>query len=517
MKRRYNGAVGIDLGTTTTSLAVYDEIAQKAECLCNKDGTHTLPSVVCFQESGECVIGKIAKEEYLIYPDRTMINPKKLRGKQDKSFLIDGEIVYPEDAEQYILEDVRKAAESELDQEIKEVVLAVPISFGDTERKATVKIAEAAGIHVKLIDEPVAGIYHYSSLDDLNGKVCMVFDLGGGTLDISVVYVSNHQITVLAEVGEMLGGSDFDKAIEKYIREKYLREVILEADEEAQLASSVENAKIRLSQTESKSSRIMLMTSEGRKSISFSLEEMEECTSGLMNRIRGKLDEVEQELEQADRQTLKELGLKDPVSFKDIQELFLVGGMTKMPQIKNLLEDKERFPNARIHAKNQEEAVACGAAVYAKMLEEDENAELSVVKAYHPKKLVQISSHSYGIRVFEKERKIHRVTNLIFKGSRLPVEAKKIVLTLNDSQETIPLYIYESSSREETVETSDAMLLGKCTINIPGECKLPAASEVEVTFQLNDNAILSVTGLEPESKMTINKTWEVKNEQSKSV
>ena len=119
MKRRYNGAVGIDLGTTTTSLAVYDEIAQKAECLCNKDGTHTLPSVVCFQESGECVIGKIAKEEYLIYPDRTMINPKKLRGKQDKSFLIDGEIVYPEDAEQYILEDVRKAAESELDQEIK--------------------------------------------------------------------------------------------------------------------------------------------------------------------------------------------------------------------------------------------------------------------------------------------------------------------------------------------------------------------------------------------------------------
>ena len=254
MKRRYDGAVGIDLGTTTTSLAVYDEIAQKAECLCNKDGTHTLPSVVCFQESGECVIGKIAKEEYLIYPDRTMINPKKLRGKQDKSFLIDGEIVYPEDAEQYILEDVRKAAESELDQEIKEAVLAVPISFGDTERRATVKIAEAAGIHVKaLIEEPVAGICHYSSLDDLNGKVCMVFDLGGGTLDISVVYVSNHQITVLAEVGEMLGGSDFDKTIEKYIREKYLREVILEADEEAQLASSVENAKIRLSQTESKS------------------------------------------------------------------------------------------------------------------------------------------------------------------------------------------------------------------------------------------------------------------------
>lgn len=508
MKRRYNGAVGIDLGTTTTSLAVYDEIAQKAECLCNKDGTHTLPSVVCFQESGECVIGKIAKEEYLIYPDRTMINPKKLRGKQDKSFLIDGEIVYPEDAEQYILEDVRKAAESELDQEIKEAVLAVPISFGDTERKATVKIAEAAGIHVKaLLDEPVAGLFYYTSLSDLNGKVCMVFDLGGGTLDISVVYVSNHQITVLAEVGEMLGGSDFDKAIEKYIREKYLKEAILEADEEAQLASSVENAKIRLSQRNS--SRIVTMTSEGRKSISFSLEEMEECTGKLMDRICGKLDEVEQELEQADQQTLAELGLKNGVSAEDIVDIFLVGGMTKMSQIKALLEDKERFPNAYIHKRNQEEAVACGAAAYAKMLEEDENVEISVVKAYCPKKLVQISSHSYGVRVFNKESKIHRVTNVIFKGSRLPVEAKKIVLTLNGSQKTIPLYIYESTSREETVETSDARLLGKCIMEIPEGLKLPKDSEIKVTFHLTESGILSVEGLEPVSGKTVNASWEV--------
>lgn len=510
MKRRYNGAVGIDLGTTTTSLAVYDEIAQKAECLCNKDGTHTLPSVVCFPpKSGECVIGQIAKEEYLIFPDRTMINPKKLRGKQDKSFLIDGEIVYPEDAEQYILEDVRKAAESELDQEIKEAVLSVPISFGDTERKATVKIAEAAGIHVKaLIDEPVAGIFYYnSSLADLNGKVCMVFDLGGGTLDISVVYVSNHQITVLAEVGEMLGGSDFDKAIEEYIREKYLSEEVLEADEEAQLASSVENAKIRLSQTDR--SRITLMTSEGRKSISFSIEEMEECTSGLMNRIRGKLDEVEQELKQADQQTLAELGLEDGVSAEDIGDIFLVGGMTKMQQIKALLEDKERFPNAYIHKRNQEEAVACGAAAYAKMLEENENAEISVVKAYLSKKLVQISTHSYGVRVFNKESKIHRVTNVIFKGSRLPVEAKKIVLTLNGSQKTIPLYIYESTSREETVEISDARLLGKCIMKIPEGLKLPKDSEIKVTFHLTESGILSVEGLEPISGKNVNARWEI--------
>lgn len=508
MKRRYNGAVGIDLGTTTTSLAVYDEIAQKAECLCNKDGTHSLPSVVCFQESGECVIGKIAKEEYLIFPDRTMINPKKLRGKQDKSFLIDGEIVYPEDAEQYILEDVRRAAESELDQEIKEAVVAVPIRFGDTERKTTVKIAEAAGIHVKaLIEEPVAAICHYSSLDDLQGKLCMVFDLGGGTLDISVVYISDHQITVLAEVGEMLGGSDFDEAIKAHIREKYLDGAVLEADEEAQLASSVENAKIRLSQRNS--SRIVTMTSEGRKSISFSLEEMEECTGKLMDSICGKLDEVEQELEQADQQTLAELGMKNGVSAMDIRDIFLVGGMTKMPQIKALLEDKERFPNARIHARNQEEAVACGAAAYAKMLEEDENVEISVVKAYCPKKLVQISSHSYGVRVFNKESKIHRVANVIFKGSRLPVEAKKIVLTLNGSQKTIPLYIYESTSREETVETSDARLLGKCIMEIPEGLKLPKDSEIKVTFHLTESGILSVEGSEPMSGKTVNARWEV--------
>ena len=511
MKRRYNGAVGIDLGTTTTSLAVYDEIAQKAECLCNKDGTHTLPSVVCFQESGECVIGKIAKEEYLIYPDRTMINPKKLRGKQDKSFLIDGEIVYPEDAEQYILEDVRKAAESELDQEIKEAVLAVPISFGDTERRATVKIAEAAGIHVKaLIEEPVAGICHYSSLDDLNGKVCMVFDLGGGTLDISVVYVSNHQITVLAEVGEMLGGSDFDKAIEKYIREKYLREVILEADEEAQLASSVENAKIRLSQTESKSSRIMLMTSEGRKSISFSLEEMKECTSGLMNRIRGKLDEVEQELEQADQQTLAELGMKNGVSAVDIRVIFLVGGMTKMPQIKALLEDKERFPNARIHAKNQEEAVACGAAVYAKMLGEDENAELSVVKAYLSNKLVQISTHSYGARSHDCKKDCGMVFNLIFKGNKLPVTAGKSFYTRYENQEKVTFPIYENNMREEKLEPSEAKMIGACTLEIPEGLKLPKDSEIKVTFHLTESGILSVEGLEPVSGKTVNASWEVK-------
>lgn len=509
MKRRYNEAVGIDLGTTTTSLAVYDEIAQKAECLCNKDGTHTLPSVVCFQESGECVIGKIAKEEYLIYPDRTMINPKKLRGKQDKSFLIDGEIVYPEDAEQYILEDVRRAAESELDQEIKEAVVAVPIRFGDTERKTTVKIAEAAGIHVKaLIEEPVAAICHYSSLDDLQGKLCMVFDLGGGTLDISVVYISDHQITVLAEVGEMLGGSDFDEAIKAHIREKYLDGAVLEADEEAQLASSVENAKIRLSQRNS--SRIVTMTSEGRKSISFSLEEMEECTGKLMDRICGKLDEVEQELEQADQQTLAELGMKNGVSAVDIRDIFLVGGMTKMPQIKALLEDKERFPNARIHAKNQEEAVACGAAVYAKMLEEDENAELSVVKAYLSNKLVQISTHSYGARSHDCKKDCGMVFNLIFKGNKLPVTAGRSFYTRYENQEKVTFPIYENNIREEKLEPSEAKMIGACTLEIPEGLKLPKDSEIKVTFHLTESGILSVEGLEPVSGKTVNASWEVK-------
>ena len=181
-----------------------------------------------------------------------------------------------------------------------------------------------------------------------------------------------------------------------------------------------------------------------------------------------------------------------------------------MPQIKALLEDKERFPNARIHAKNQEEAVACGAAVYAKMLEEDENAELSVVKAYLSNKLVQISTHSYGARSHDCKKDCGMVFNLIFKGNKLPVTAGRSFYTRYENQEKVTFPIYENNIREEKLEPSEAKMIGACTLEIPEGLKLPKDSEIKVTFHLTESGILSVEGLEPVSGKTVNASWEVK-------
>ena len=478
--------IGIDLGTTNSLPSVFDELSGRAEVLVSRNGSRMTPSAVNIDDEGRYVIGNIARQNALLYPDQTIENFKRLMGKTKSAFTVGGRTYSPQFLSALVLMSMKKDIEAYLNKEDFDVVITVPAYFDSDACQATKEAGVMAGLSVlDIIHEPVAAVYHYASDTDLENQIILVVDLGGGTLDVAVVRITKDEIVELVIDGcAQLGGIDFDEALCNYIRETYLQGKTMEPDDEQEFLVSVEKAKRILS--EKSETRFVVRTCQGREMIRITREEFEACTRHLMGKIEEVLKRVRKEMQ----------------GKESIDRIFLVGGATRMPQIEKLLKQQDLFPKAELSARDQDEAVARGAAVYAQNFETDQ-------KMFRPKKLKRISPYSYGIKALVNvEKKIVKISNMISKNAELPVKVSRKFQTAEDGQKQVNISVYESVKDGAYLELSDGALLGSRTLEIQGE--LPAQSELLVSFTLNEDGTLVAVGEEPKGKTKVDVVIEPK-------
>lgn len=491
-KRFEDETTAIDLGTTNTVISVYDNISQKGEPCVSRDGSNLIPSVIFFESKDKYIVGKCAKEEALISPDRTCVNVKRKMGKTDNAITIDGKVISPEKVSSYILKEAMKSAQNLLEGDIKEAVITVPAYFPDAARKATIEAGRLAGLKVKdIINEPLAAACNYICKNNFEGKSSniIVVDVGGGTTDLWCGKVSDHVIEEIAITGDRnLGGYDFDIALRDYIIERHIKDKKLDAMDEQELAEKVETAKIALSGKNK--TFITVSTQEGRIPVELTRFEFEQCTKKLMDRLEGILKSFLSELE--------------GYGVKTFDKVLLVGGMTRIPKIQELIG--KYFTKESIIAENQDEGVSRGAAVYAKMLvDAQENKSERYVIKNSIRAVNRITSRSYGISAIYMGEK--QICNMILKNDRLPVTKKRTFYTGVENDEYVLFNVYENDKRDEFVKIDQEYFLSKCKLQIP---PLPVKSPIEVVLTLNENGTLTVEGIEPKSGINIKASMESK-------
>lgn len=493
MARFESKIVGIDLGTTNTLISYYDEIGAKGECCVNQEGTNLIPSAVYFESAKAYAVGTLAKEGALLYPDRTAMNFKRIMGISETAITVEDKNFSPQQVSALVIKEAVESACAELEEDITDAVITVPAYFGTEGRQATVEAGKLAGITVQdILDEPVAALYHCDSMNDLEGKIVLVFDLGGGTLDLLAASISSSEIDEIAINGNIhLGGSDWDQAFVRYIKETYLEGKILEPEDEQNLLLDAEKAKKILGKRDK--TRITVSTREGRSQIEVTAAEFDQCTEHLLKEVRKTLQDLMMDL------------FHKGVS--EFDKIIMVGGATRMRQIDRLL--RELFPTTEIIAKDQDEAVARGAAVYAKLISDtSHDKRLVVKKSYKPKHLNRISTRSFGLAAMIGEDGERKVCNIIFRSEELPIVKRKSFYTSCENQRLVNLRVYETTSNERYINVREDSLLGNCILEIEGD--LPKGSDIDVTFTLNENGILSLEGREPRSGKTVKTTMKSK-------
>ena len=316
--------------------------------------------------------------------------------------------------------------------------------------------------------------------------------MGGGTLDLVAAEISDSEIEEIAINGDIhLGGSDWDLAFVQYIKGKYLKGRTFEPDDEQDLLLNVEKAKITLSRKEK--TRITVSTKQGRVPIELSRSEFEECTKPLLEKTKTVLRNLMNDL--LDR------------GITEFDKVIMVGGATRMIQIENLL--REFFPDTEIIAKDQDEAVAKGAAIYAKLISNSsDGTRFSVKKSFKPKKLNRISTRSYGLMALLGEGGERKICNMIYRLAELPAIKKKTFYTSCDNQKVVNLQVYETTSNDRYVTITKDAFLGNCILEISDD--IPKGSDIEVTFILNENGTLSIEGREPKSGINVRTSMESK-------
>ena len=538
--------IGIDLGTTNTVASYYDEVARDGECCPDFEGTNLTPSAVYFEKSQDKdgwshVVGKVAKEIAILHPDRTATRFKRLMGKTKEGIRLENKEYSPQELSAFMLERAVENAEAALDRTIRNVVITVPAYFGDLQRKATLEAGRLAGLNViDILDEPIAALIHCTTLSDLTDKVVLVIDLGGGTLDLIAARVTEDCIEELEIDGDIgLGGSDWDDALTEYVRRTFLSGKSLRVDDEQQLCLDVEFAKKVLSNEKKNNARFVVRSMDGPVEVRITREEFDTCTRFLRDRTEAIIRRVKDSLAR------KGIG--------KIDKIILAGGATRMLQIRALI--REIWPelgDSDIIRKNVDEAVACGAASYARMkaaeiaageleaeqtgnaagnilqgkngpvidLENEECWQKFKEKVSHEKKekvpqvvkpLHRISSRSYGLGVTVEEPggQTQKVYNLIYRGEALPVEKLGIKFGLSeDNMSRVALRVFENFSDELYLEQDTDLLIGECVL--PINQKLPKGAIIEVSFRLQEDGTLYVYGTEPTGNTRIEMTLKSK-------
>ena len=518
---------GIDLGTTYSCIAYVDETG-RATVVNNSEGTNTTPSVVNFASPSQVVVGQVAKENAVIDPDNTISLVKTLMGKTDFAISYNGEDKSPEEVSAYILRKVAEDAAKMLDTEVKDVVITCPAYFGTAERTATKNAGIIAGLNVlEVISEPTAAALYYGCAREQEEKTILVFDLGGGTFDVTIMNISSEKIEVICSDGNHeLGGKDWDEAVMRYLAEEFISQTGFdgEFDEYAQQDMRLKAEKAKQQLTSRDQVPVMLDAAGLRARINLTREKFDEITSALLGEA---IEKTESAIDVA-----KEKGY-------NIDEILLVGGSTRMPQVTKAIVDRFGMEPKIL---DLDEAVAKGAAIHAvnvyvnnqKSLEPGDVGETTVnvggatkeinaddykeELAVQPemmsiggktRQVVVATTKSFAIEVLINGES--KCCNMIIKNEPMPngsISVTKEFGTNVANQESAELVVYESDFMEETFDVDKDFVLGTATLELSEN--LPVGSPIQVTFTLSTEGILEVSGVDKTTGREVHATMQAK-------
>ena len=477
--------LGIDLGTTNSAMAVME--GSEPEILVNAEGDRTTPSVEGFRKDGERVVGKAAKNQAVTNPENTVSSVKRFigrsydetseerktvsykvqKGKDGRAVVdIDGKDYTPEEISAMVLQKLKTDAEKQLGGPVTQAVITVPAYFNDAQRQATKDAGKIAGLEVlRIINEPTAAALAYG-LDKTNkDQKILVFDLGGGTFDVSILELGDGVFEVASTAGDNhLGGDDWDQRIIDWMADKFQSEngIDLRADKMAlqRLKEAAEKAKMELSSTTQANINLPFITADasGPKHLDYTLTraEFERITKDLLDRVKKPVE-----------QALKDAGLKTG----DIDEVILVGGSTRMPAVQDLVKKLTgKEPNMSV---NPDEVVAMGAAVQGGVLSGDVEGIL----------LLDVTPLSLGVETMGGV-----MTKMIDRNTTIPTRKTEIYSTAADNQTSVEVHVLQG----ERQMAADNKTLGKFQLT-----GIPAARrgvpQIEVTFDIDANGIVNVS------------------------
>ncbi|OPG20951.1 molecular chaperone DnaK [Helicobacter pylori] len=477
--------IGIDLGTTNSAMAVYE--GNESKIIANKEGKNTTPSIVAFTDKGEILVGESAKRQAVTNPEKTIYSIKRIMGlmfNEDKAkeaekrlpykivdrngacaIEISGKVYTPQEISAKILMKLKEDAESYLGESVTEAVITVPAYFNDSQRKATKEAGTIAGLNVlRIINEPTSAALAYG-LDKKESEKIMVYDLGGGTFDVTVLETGDNVVEVLATGGDaFLGGDDFDNRVIDFLAAEFKSETGIEIKNDVmalqRLKEAAENAKKELSSAMETEINLPFITADatGPKHLVKKLTraKFESLTEDLMEETISKIESV-----------IKDAGLTK----NEISEVVMVGGSTRIPKVQ---ERVKAFINKELNKSvNPDEVVAVGASIQGGVLKGDVKDVL----------LLDVTPLSLGIETLGGV-----MTKVIDRGTTIPAKKSQVFSTAEDNQPAVSIMVLQG----ERELARDNKSLGK--FDLQGIAPAPrGVPQIEVTFDIDANGILTVS------------------------